>query len=344
VDAAPAEKDDAGGNRPVVTSLESAPERTFGGAVKYHSDFGPGVQGSWEHRNLSGQGDSLRITAPVWLDMQELTAAYRLPFLLRRDQDGIANVAVLNQDTDAYRLSSAVAAAGLERKLGRLWSLSLQGSVEGGNTREPGKSSRDYLMYGLPLAVLYDGTGSLLDALSGQRVALSLAPYAGDYDGSFTALRSRVEGQAFFPLAEEDRLVLALRGVLGVVTGADSENIPPTARFYSGGGGSVRGYAYQSLGPLNEDDKALGGGSQVEFSAESRWKMTPEWGLVAFVDGGGVYANVFDDADRAIRWGAGLGLRYYTAIGPVRLDVATPLNPRPQDNPLQVYISIGQSF
>jgi translocation and assembly module TamA len=344
VDVTPAEKEDADGNRPVETVLASAPERTFGGFVKYHSDFGPGVQGNWEHRNLTGRGDRLRVAAPVWSDMQELTAGYRLPYFIRRDQDFLAGAAMLYQETDAYRQTSLNVSAGLERRLGRRWSASLQGSLEGGGNKEPDKSSRNYILYGIPLSFLYDGTGNLLDAASGQRLNVTLAPYAGKYGGQFAVLRSRVEGQTFLPLVGEDRLVLALRGVLGVAAGEDSEKIPPSARFYSGGGGSVRGYAFQSLGPRNEDDKPLGGGSLMEFSAENRWKVTPEWGIVSFLDGGGAYANTFDGLDRPIRLGAGIGVRYYTAVGPVRFDIATPLTPRKDDDPLQLYISIGQSF
>ena len=139
-------------------------------------------------------------------------------------------------------------------------------------------------------------------------------------------------------------MVLALRGALGAVTGASAQQIPPSVRFYSGGGGSVRGYAYQSIGPRDKDNKPLGGNALVETSTEMRWKLSPEWGLVAFVDGGTAIDEPLQDANLNMRWGAGVGVRYYTAIGPVRLDLATPLNPRSDDDALQVYISIGQSF
>lgn len=344
IDLNPGEKEDAAGTRPVLVALEGAPERTISGALKYHSDFGPGVQGNWRHRNLTGRGDSLRVSLPLWMDMQELTATYRLPFFLRRDQDLIANAGLLHQDTDAYRLSSGAASGGIERRLSRRWSGSVQGSVEGGTIKEPDQPSRDYIMYGLPLGLIYNNTDSLLNATRGQRLLLSFTPFTGEFEGNFSVLRSRLEGQIFLPLAGEDTLVLALRGVVGAVSGQDSDRLPPSIRFYSGGGGSVRGYEFQSLGPRNEDRKPLGGGSLLEVNTEARWRITPEWGMVAFVDGGTAYENVFDDPNQPLRWGAGLGLRYYTAIGPVRFDVATPLNPRKDDDPLQFYISIGQSF
>lgn len=344
VDVTPAKVSGPKGARAVLTALASAPERTVSGALKYHSDFGPGLQGNEEHRNLTGRGDSLRLSLPLWMDMQEFTASYRLPYFLRKDQHFIAKGGLLNQDTDAYRLTYGAFAAGIERGLSQFWSATAQASVEGGAIKEPDKPSREYLLFGLPLSLAYDNTGSLLNAVKGQRLTLSLAPYQGRYEGNFTVLRSRFDAQAFLPLKGEDALVLALRGTIGAVQGADSGKIPPSIRFYSGGGGSVRGYEYQSLGPRNEDDKPLGGGSLAEVSVETRWKLTPEWGLVAFVDGGTAYENVFADPAQEIRWGAGLGVRYYTVIGPVRFDLATPLTPRDDDEALQFYISIGQSF
>ena len=344
IEAKPADTPDADGRRPVLTTLDSAPERTVGGSLKYHSDFGPGLQAYWEHRNLTGRGDRLRVEMPVWADMQELTASYRLPFFLQKEQSFIAKGGVLNQDLDAYSLQSAAASAGIERRLSRHWSGTAMVSAEGGSIKEPDKAQREYAMFGLPLGAIWNNTNSLLDATKGTRLMLSLAPYAGEFGGPFTVLRSRADGHAFFSLADEDRLVLALRGALGAVSGASASQVPPSVRFYSGGGGSVRGYEFQSIGPRDKDNKPLGGNALAETSAELRWKLTPEWGLVAFLDGGTAIDEPLKIPNLDLRWGAGIGLRYYTAIGPVRVDLATPLNPRDDDDPLQVYISIGQSF
>lgn len=345
IDITPSEIENPDGTRTVVTKLESAPERTVGGALKYHSDFGPGVQAFWEHRNLTGRGDRLRLEAPVWTDMQEVTATYRVPFFLRRDQDFIASGGFLHQDTDAYNITSAAGAAGVERRLSRNWSVSVQGSAQGGNIKEPDEPRRDYIMYGIPLGLTYNTARNPLDATKGAIVSLNVAPYTGKYDGEFSIVRSRLEGRTYIPLKGEDEVVLALRGVLGLISGEKSAKVPPSVRFYSGGGGSVRGYEYQSLGPRNSDKKPLGGGSLMEVSAETRWKLSQEWGLVAFVDGGTAYEDEFSGVgDTTIRWGAGVGVRYYTAIGPVRVDIATPLNPRNDDDSMQFYISIGQSF
>lgn len=339
-----AREDDGQGLRPVRIKLAGAPERTVGGLVSYDTDFGPGLTGYWEHRNLTGHGDRLRVDMPLWEDMQELTATYRYPFFMRPDQDIIARAGFLHQDTDAYRLTSGAAAVGLERRLSRWWRVSVMGSVEGGSLKDPDQDKKEFIMFGLPVTATYDSTNSILDPTRGFRVMMLAAPYTGTFHQDFNVVRTRLEGQGFIPMGS-DRLVMALRGVWGSLWGADnSQEVPSSLRFYSGGGGSVRGYDYQSVGPRNEKRDPLGGVSQIELGAEARWRFAETMGLVAFIDGGMVYENVDDKLFQDMLWGAGLGFRYYTAIGPVRLDVAMPLDRRPDDDAWQMYISIGQSF
>ena len=343
-DIYPGEEETVDGLRPVVAELAPAPSRTVGGALKYDTDFGPGVQAQWEHRNLTGRGDQLRLLLPLWQDLQEFIATYRLPFFLRNDQDLIARAALQHEDTDAYEWTAATGAIGVERRLSRRWRGSLSVMGEGGSLQDPGESRRDYVLAGLPTTLVYDGANSLLDATRGFRVNLAAGPYIGDYEGPFSVIRARTEGQVFLPVIGKDSLVMAFRGVYGMVS-ADADKLPASIRYYVGGGGSVRGYEYQSLGPRNDSRAPLGGASAVEFSAEARMKFDETWGAVAFLDGGMAYNDHIPDfSTEELRWGAGVGLRFHTAIGPVRLDVAAPLNPRHKDSSMQIYFSIGQSF
>ncbi len=344
VEIAPGEHEGQEHQRPVVVTLGGAPERTVGVSVKYHSDFGPGILTSWEHRNLTGNGDRLRLEMPLWMDLQEAFGTYRFPFFLDNSQDAIVRAGFLNQNTDAYELQSASASAGVERRFSRRLSGNVQGSLEGGFIKDPNEPRRSYSLYGLPVGVRYDSTNDLLNATEGVRVIASVTPYTGAYGDNFSVVRTRLDAQAFVPVTTDDTLVMAFRGAWGQMTGADAGKVPPSVRFYSGGGGSVRGYKYQSLGPQNEDKDPLGGAALLEISSEARWRITEEWGLVSFLDSGMAYANVGDSIQDGMHFGAGLGVRYYTAIGPVRLDVASPLNPRKDDDPWQFYISIGQSF
>lgn len=340
----PADEDGPDGLRPVVAELTPAPERTVGGAVKYDTDFGLGVQGYWEHRNLTGRGDHLRFEAPVWMDLQEVVGTYRLPFFVRNDQDLIARSAFRHENTDAYELTSATGSVGVERRLSRRWKGSLSVMGEGGELKDPNEPRRSYYMGGFPGTLSYDGTNSLLDATRGVRLLLAAGPYAGEYNKNFSVVRVRSEGQAFVPVVGKDDLVMAFRGMYGMVS-ESADKLPASIRYYVGGGGSVRGYDYQSLGPRNDSRDPLGGASAVELGAEARMKFDETWGLVMFIDGGMAYNDQAPDfSEEELRWGAGLGVRLYTAIGPVRFDVATPLNPRKKDSSWQMYFSIGQSF
>jgi translocation and assembly module TamA len=344
VNVKPADQVGEDGLRPIIAELSPALERTVTAALKYNTDFGMGLEASWTHRNLTGRGDRLSVEMPLWEDMQIVFAQYRLPFFMDPSQDFVAQAALRNEDIDAYDLSSLSTAVGLERRFNRFLSGSAKVSAEGGEMKTPDESRTEYIMFGLPLNLTYDRANSLLDATSGYRLTLQGSPYTGSYHQDFNVVRTRLDASAYLPLLGENKLVLALRGSVGSLLGSDSDNIPATIRYYSGGGGSVRGYSYQSLGPRNSDDDPLGGASLTEVSAEARYKPGENWGLAAFLDGGMVYSDPSPDFGEDLRWGAGLGFRYYTIIGPVRFDVATPLNGRDDDDSVQIYISIGQSF
>lgn len=340
----PSESVNHRGERNVVVEVVGSPPRTVGGALRYDSDLGLGVLGYWENRNITGRSDKLRFELPIWEEKQEVASMYRLPFFLRPDQDFLVNAGVLHEDNDSYKLLTANGAIGIERRISRYWSGTARVRGEGGQIEEVDKKERDYYMFGLPLSLTFNDTPNPIDATKGVRITLGVAPYGGYYEDYFSAWRTRLDAHFFLPIIGENTLVLALRGVYGSLFGAESDEVPPTIRFYSGGGGSVRGYDYRSIGPRNDKDDPLGGDSLVECSAELRWRFAGDWGLVLFTDGGMVYTDEIPSKDEDLLWGAGLGLRYYTSLGPVRFDVAFPLNKRDDDSSVQLYISIGQSF
>ena len=126
--------------------------------------------------------------------------------------------------------------------------------------------------------------------------------------------------------------------------GGSFDDIPPTRRFFAGGGGSVRGYDFKSLSPRDAFGRPLGGRSLIEASFEARVKVTDTIGIVPFVDVGQSFAGSWPDSSGKLRMGAGLGLRYYTSLGPIRLDLAVPVARRRGESPYAVYVSIGQAF
>ncbi|MGJ3521565.1 autotransporter assembly complex protein TamA [Nitratidesulfovibrio sp. D1] len=356
---------------PVRTEVTEGPHRTVGGGLRYDSTLGPGVLAFWEHRNLLGEGERLRLELPVWDKRQEGKASFRKPSFLRPDQELLAESWVRNETSDAYDQQAAFASVGLARDLAPGWRAGAGVSTEGGRIEDANGPERSYTMWGLPLFLRRDGADDLLDPTRGTRAELSVTPYTGVYGEPFNVVRSRLDVSAYHvllrgradragqdgpdgrdgggtpPAGEPDgpdgRLVLAASAAAGSLSGASSGAVPGSIRFYGGGGGSVRGYAYQSLGP-REDGDPIGGSSFGEASFELRYRISETLGIVPFLDGGNVYEQETPRFGDAMRWGAGIGVRYYTVAGPLRFDVATPLNPREDDAPLQFYISIGQSF
>jgi translocation and assembly module TamA len=199
-------------------------------------------------------------------------------------------------------------------------------------------------LYGIPASVTYDSTDRPLDPTKGIRATASVAAYPEFFGSTVNIVESKAQASTYYALDDEGRFVLAGRVGLGSVLGAELSQIPSTHRFYAGGGGSVRGYRYRSLSPLGPTGEVIGGRSLFEASVETRIKVTDTIGLVPFFDMGGAFQSSYPDFREQLRYAAGLGLRYYTAVGPIRVDVATPLNPRDGDKGWALYIGIGQAF
>lgn len=335
------------GLTPVSLTVRDAPPRTISGGLLYSTDTGFGVRGAWENRNLWGGGEQLRITAPISQDSQSLNFSFRKPAFGIRDQALVGEAWAINETTDAYDQTALSFSGGLERRFRknwRHWWASARVSVEAGRLDDNLNGSRTYSLVGIPLAVRRDTTNDLLNPTTGTRISLEVTPYTGTYVGPLTTVRSRLDASGYYSPFDWSRLVLAGRVGLGSLSGESVEDIPASLRFYTGGGGSVRGYKYQSLGPQDKNGDPLGGLSFTDVSFEARFKITESFGIVPFVDGGMVYESSTPDWGRDLAWGVGLGFRYYTLIGPIRLDVATPLQDRDDNKAFQIYLSIGQAF
>jgi translocation and assembly module TamA len=199
-----------------------------------------------------------------------------------------------------------------------------------------------FTLFGVMGAFRYDNTTNPLDPRQGQRITLSATPYYSALDANYFT-RLLVIGSSYFDMSGDGASVLALRAALGSAPGAGRDEITLDKRFYAGGGGSVRGYTYQSIGPRDALNRPLGGASLIEASAELRQRLGESWGIAAFLDAGGVGEEATPDFSQ-IRAGTGLGLRYLTAIGPLRFDVGLPLERQKGDPSYGIYIGFGQAF
>ena len=327
-------------NLPMRLELTEADPRTISAGVGYNTDRGIGLKTSWEHRNLQGHGERLRLALDISEMVQEVKAEYRKPWFLREDQALLLDGAIQREDTDAYRSTSGTLSIQLERRLSP--DLTIAGGPALTEMRLVEEETDNFALLSFPFNLEWDRRNDVLDPSKGWRLSAAYAPFKEILSGDLLFHKSLVSAHWYGEITPS--LVLALRSKVGTIWGEDTRDIPANERFYAGGGGSVRGYPFQSIGPRRSDEPA-GGRSIAEISTELRWRSTDKIGLVCFLDGGNVYESGITDMDGELIWGTGLGIRYYTPIGPLRLDVGFPLNdPDHVDDNFQIYISLGQAF
>ena len=358
VTVTPREIEPPQGDEPGVVAmdveLERAKVRTIAGAIGYGSEEGIRIQASWEHRNLFPPEGSLRVRGIIGTQEQLAGVTFRRNNFNGRDKVLTVDAYASTLDTDAFD-ARTVALTGVYERLSTLlfqkplsWGLGAEILATDERNRVIGGIPRPrqrYFVASVFGRATIDTSDSLLDPTRGFRLTGFLAPEA-----------SRTEGEEYFYLRNQadaayyqsvgDRFVLAGRLRYASILGAPTFAVPPSRRLYAGGGGSVRGYGFQTIGPENDLGEPTGGRSLVEASVEARIKtgfFDGALSVVPFFDLGAVSINSTPDF-RFVKFGAGLGVRYATGFGPIRLDVGVPLNPDPEDSPVAVYVSLGQAF
>lgn len=339
-----AEAVEADGRLPIAIELREADRRSIGTSLSWASSEGAAARAWWEHRNLLGGAERLRAELTASQIRNAVDINGRLPDLLAADQDGIASLTAEEQRTDAYVTRTLGGAVGMEWMLGPTWRSSASGAIER-TFEERNDRRRTFTLVSFPLEVRQDDTDDVLDPTRGNRLRVQIRPFVQALGGTVGFNRFELSDSAYLQALDHPRLILAGWGRFGTITGAGLDQVPSDKRFYVGGGGSVRAYGYQMAGPLDQAGDPLGGLSALAFGGEIRLKLTDSFGVAPFVEAGSAYEERLPDPARDLRWGAGLGLRYFSAIGPVRADIAVPLNRRPGvDDPYQVYLSLGQAF
>ena len=339
------EEPPAGDEAPVLVTLEEAPPRTIGGGVRYDTDAGPAVTGEFQHRNLFGSNETLTLEALVGLEEQNLQTRYRLPQFGRSGQDLVAGLELRHIDDDAFEEFGGTLTLGIERELTPELTVGAGGLLELSQLEESNGDDTTSRLIGLPIFAAYDNSDDRLDPTEGFRARLSFTPfsgYVGDTPAAFAVLDGTLSG--YFDITGEKKYILAARGRLASVLSGDLDVVSANRRLYSGGGGSVRGYRERFIGPLDASDDPVGGLSAVEMGVELRARVSSVVGVAGFVEAGSVSTSVAPEFDEGVQTAAGVGVRYFSPIGPLRVDVGVPLNPRDADDSFQVYISIGQAF
>ena len=352
---------DASGRLALTFDVQERPRRVLGLSAAYSTDLGASVGASWSHRNLFGKAEQLNLSASVIniggsaaTDIgYNLSGQFIKPDFRRRDQSLELKLGALKQSLDAYDQTAILGGVALTRKLTPTWTGSVGLSPIQERITQQGVT-RDFTLLGIPVGLRYDSTGRanpLEDPTRGVIGNATLTPTfsfaGGDASNAFFTLMQASAATyldlARLNLAPLARSVIAIRAMVGTAFGAEQFDLPPDQRFYGGGSATVRGFRYQSIGPRFDDGKPSGGTSIDAASIEFRQRLFGDFGAVAFVDAGHVSASGGPFQGK-LHVGAGVGVRYYTAIGPLRVDVAVPATDVPDNDRYQLYIGLGQAF
>ena len=354
------------GRLPYRIDVEDRLPYAIGASVKYSTTNGPEGQVYWEDRNVFGGAERLRLQAsvfyaPPWFIASQslrnfspddiggrISASFLKPALWGTTNDLLIDALAEKISTSGagfvgYQAEDTDVTASLRHRFNQnFW-------VQAGLEAQKGDATDalgtvNYTLVGVPVSANFDTTDSKLDPPRGVRVNVSAVGFGTFLGSSLDLVQAKAGASAYYSIDADSRYVLAGRVAAGAMGGPQLDEIPANWRFYAGGGGSVRGYAYNELGPTVFWGAVVGGKSLFDASAELRVKVTDTIGVVPFFDIGNAFASNFPNFDQHLFTAAGLGLRYYTSVGPIRLDVAFPLERHAGTGPVAVYVSIGQSF
>lgn len=328
-----------------IEVVEQTPRR-FGFGAEYSTIEGVRLSGFWLHRNLLGGAERFRVDGSIaglggetgGVDYS-FGARYGRPATPRADVDLFAELSFERLDEPDFLSNTTEFTLGFTRYatdelivtfgLGYLYS-----DVEDDFGRET------FNLLTLPLGAELDRRNEALNPTDGYYIDLEVTPFLG-LTGTRSGSQLKLDARGYQHIT--DTMTVAARVQLGSLLGPSLTDSPPFYRFYSGGGGTVRGQDYQSLGVDVGTDRT-GGRSFLGLSGELRTGITEEIEVVGFVDWGYIGAEEFPDFTGDSHAGAGLGVRYNTGIGPIRLDLATPVSGPGDSSGVYIYIGIGQAF
>ncbi len=333
----------------ILVRQDAGPARSLTATAGFSTGQGFRLEGAWEHRNLFPPEGSLRVAGVAGTKEQSLGVAFRRSNAGKRDRTVLLTAEAGRRDYPAFEGYTALISGRIARESTPIWhkrwTWAYGAELIATNEtrfrrRDVDQPSDTYFIGGLVGQLGYDTSDDLLNPTSGFRLLGRTNPEVSLQNGTNPYIRNLIEGSAYYPVSDD--LVIAGRARFGSIFGIDRLNLAPSRRFYAGGGGSVRGFGYQELGPKDAENNPIGGRSLTEFALEGRYRFG-HYGAVAFVDAGQVYESQYPRLSD-LRFGVGIGARLYTNFGPLRVDVATPIDRQPGESRISLYISIGQAF
>ena len=333
----------------ITYDIQERDHRTVKAGIGYSTDEDFNISSGWEHRNILGSNEKLELDATLSKNILSLEGKLKLPNFFHKDLSLNLSIETELVDRDAYESQSIEAGIKLMYRFNSDLKFSVGSDVEYSNVEDALSRSEFYLV-SLPLQATWDTTDDVLDPSRGHVLFAEFRPYFDFVDNNTRFVKSTISASKYHQFDTWLTPILAVRLAAGTINGENTPNIPADERFYAGGGGSIRGYSFESVGQKIVDDDGneefIGGSYFHEVSAEMRFRLNEDWGFVTFTDGGYAFTEALPDFGDKLLWGAGIGLRYYTLAAPFRLDIAFPLNKREEENDRNylIYINIGQAF
>ncbi|HEX8442024.1 MAG TPA: BamA/TamA family outer membrane protein [Allosphingosinicella sp.] len=351
----------------ILVRQDAGPARSLTASAGYATGEGFRLEGGWEHRNLFPPEGALRAAAVAGTSEQSVNVSFRRSNAGQRDRTLLIAAEAGRRDYAAFEGYTARLSGLISRESTPIWqkrwTYAYGAELIATNEtqfrrREAPDPQATYFIGGLIGQLGHDRSDNLLNPTRGFRLLGRTNPEVSLEDGTTPYIRNQIDGSVYVPAGEN--LVVAARARFGSIFGIGRDELAPSRRFFAGGGGSVRGFGFQELGPKLEvanpkfdpedpDEKAnptilvpIGGRSLTEFSLEGRYRFG-DYGVVAFIDGGQVTDSETPGLSD-LRYGIGVGGRLYTNFGPLRVDVATPLGRRRGESIVAIYVSIGQAF
>jgi translocation and assembly module TamA len=333
----------------ILVRQDAGPPRALTASAGFSTGEGFRLEGAWEHRNLFPPEGALRVAAVAGTQEQSASVSLRRANAGQRDRTWLISAEAGRRDYPAFRGYTALLSGRVARESTPIWQKrwTWAAGAELIATNESRFRSQDldeptdtYFIGGVSGQLGYDASDSLLNPTKGFRLLGRINPEVSLQDRTVPYIRNLVEGSAYYPVG--DQIVIAGRARFGSIFGIERNELAPSRRLYAGGGGSVRGFGYQELGPKDAENNPIGGRSLTEFALEGRYRFG-DYGIVGFVDAGQVSESQTPGFSQ-LRFGAGIGGRVYTNFGPLRVDIATPIGRKPGESWVALYVSIGQAF
>lgn len=340
--------EDQGPHAPVKIELTEAPPRLIGTGIKYDTSERFGGKVYWQHHNLFGKGERIAVKLEATQIDCHGSIGVEVPDTLFVDNTLVLRTEGSYEDTKAYKGRVVTLYGGFKHRLfdELIYGYGLE--LEDSSLKETNKTHKRYLS--VPLNALLNYTNDPINPIKGWKIQGEITPHFGELGKTKRMLRMEFYGSYYLRVIKRDTFIIATWARYGQIQQIKNADIPLNKRFYSGGANSIRGYGYQKVGPLNQKNDPIGGQSMVEFGVEPRFKVTDKIGLSAFVEAGTVAVQKTPHfGNKNLFVGYGIGAKYYTEVGPIRLDLAFPSKRRKRDgkhidSPFQIYISVGQAF